>query len=118
MDSLEATRRGPGSRGLTFLTKKKPESLTRPNASNETVGCFWMGVGRMSRKDYRGIADNLRTRRPNELWRVFASARDVRDRQALIEQWKDDVNAVAEYCMSDNPRFDLDRFKEACGWYD
>lgn len=70
----------------------------------------------MTKKDYELLAIHQSHIKPNELTRVFATTKQVRDRQALIEQWKDGVNAIAEACAEDNPRFSVELFKEACGW--
>lgn len=34
---------------------------------------------------------------------------------AILYQWKDDVEAVANVCASENSRFDYNKFLKACG---
>ena len=56
----------------------------------------------MTRKDYKLLADALRSVRPDGIPMRF-------------EAWQFAVHAVADALAQDNPRFNLSRFLEAAG---
>ena len=59
----------------------------------------------MSRKDYIAIAEALSQSRPIAL---------SEHGQAQLSQWQADINAIADVLAQDNPRFNRERFVEAC----
>ena len=62
----------------------------------------------MSRRDFEAIAKIISTLREDSLYSPFA-----RDRYKWIDS-NDLVNQLADYLLSQNPRFDYDRFYNAC----
>lgn len=63
----------------------------------------------MSRMHFDGLAKALKEQRPE------AYVLDGGAYTGVGRQWVKDVNAIAGVCMVMNPRFDLNRFLEACG---
>jgi len=64
----------------------------------------------MAKKHSKALASALRDCKP------VATGNDDTLRHA-IRQWRDDVQAVASVCASDNPKFEKDRFLDACGYF-
>jgi len=60
-----------------------------------------------SRKDYHLLAAALREERPGATWSANKWV-----------QWMLDCRAVAKALALDNPRFDKEKFLNACGWDD
>jgi hypothetical protein len=60
----------------------------------------------MTRKDYVKLAGALKAERPGENW-------DANKRV----QWDQDVKAIVCVLLSDNPRFDQNKFVAACGGF-
>lgn len=58
----------------------------------------------ISRKHFQMIADELKAQKPEAHWSANKLA-----------QWELDVRAVARALANLNPRFDFQRFYEACG---
>ena len=61
----------------------------------------------MTQKDYILLAAALREQRP-------IGQEDCK--LACLVQWERDVDAIAEALEQDNPRFDRDKFLDACGY--
>jgi hypothetical protein len=59
----------------------------------------------MTRKDYVRLATALKAAKPAEHWDVCTH-----------EQWHSDCHRIAQALGEDNPRFDYQRFYDACGW--
>jgi len=53
----------------------------------------------MSKKHFIALADSLRDSRPETHWDLNKAT-----------QWRKDVNAIADFCRSHNPRFNRDRW--------
>ena len=62
----------------------------------------------MSRRDFEAIAQIISELREDSLYSPFA-----RDKYKWIDS-NDLVNQLADYLLSQNPRFDYDRFYNAC----
>lgn len=62
----------------------------------------------MTKKAFEALAKWLRTTKPGEF--DFSYRRWT--------QWYQDVEAVIQASKEVNPRFDTERFKEACGYND
>ena len=60
----------------------------------------------MTRKDYEVVAEALAEARPDPL--------DVDQ----VKQWQRDVVAIAAALIDENPRFNQDRFLDACCFVD
>ena len=58
----------------------------------------------MTKKYFKALADAL-----------FHEMPKSSPESAEMQQWKDDCKAVASVCSDSNPRFDWNRFMEACG---
>lgn len=68
----------------------------------------------MTRKHFQAMADALRIARP--LWPHTDIGRfSDPEAQAACDQWRHDVQAVADVFAADNGRFDRERFDRACG---
>jgi len=55
----------------------------------------------MSRKHFKALAEALKACRPGA--------------SIYLDQWRNDVEAIADVCQISNPRFKRQTFKEACG---
>jgi hypothetical protein len=61
----------------------------------------------MTRKDYVALAAAFNHAKP----RAHGN-----DTEIHADQWHADIHAVAQALGADNPRFDYQRFYDACGW--
>jgi hypothetical protein len=57
----------------------------------------------MSRKHFKLLAEALKASRPSSI------------QPYSLDQWRKDVEAIADVCQYSNPRFRRQTFKEACG---
>lgn len=64
----------------------------------------------MTRKHFNKLASDLALIRPSNTGRLHSVARE------RFVMWTESVNAVIESCRYFNIRFDVDKFREACGW--
>lgn len=62
----------------------------------------------MSKKDFVALADALRRTQPR-------ASNGTERAEALAFQWAQDVNALAQFCRSQNPRFDEARWRAYLG---
>ena len=65
----------------------------------------------MTRKDYIAIADALAQTRPDS---TMLDPIVVKESVEIWDQWLRDRRRVADVLASDNPRFDRQRFYDAC----
>jgi hypothetical protein len=66
----------------------------------------------MCRREFRAIAEALRSERPCDLGAYPFADPDTRSR---YDQWGTTCLAVMAVCRESNPRFDRGKFAEACG---
>jgi len=64
----------------------------------------------MTRKDYEKFAMELKHRKP------FESDEHPTHYRVRLDQWRLDVQCVSNVLKSDNPRFDMQRFLNACDY--
>jgi hypothetical protein len=69
----------------------------------------------MTRKDFEAIAVALKAAQPDRGNRYAPRTLQTKGAAART-QWERDVDAVAAVFAAGNPRFDLARFRRACGW--
>jgi hypothetical protein len=70
-----------------------------------------MGEPNMTRKDV-ALAHAFRSTRPDTTYALGERGHD--ERVAALAQWRDDMLAVCNVLADDNPRFNRDKFIEAC----
>ncbi len=68
----------------------------------------------MSRKDFVALAARLKAMRPaGENTHASQKAKNVA--AGRLDQWREMVKGMADFCQSQSERFDRERFLTACG---
>lgn len=66
----------------------------------------------MTRKDYILLAQALHIAKPVEP--INRAGYEPMTQQARVNQWNNDVHNIASKLKAENPRFQYDRFVDAC----
>jgi hypothetical protein len=66
----------------------------------------------LTSKTFKTLAKALQTSRPDPAATLLGSLDP--DAEWMLVQWELDVKAVADVCAASNPRFDRERFIQAC----